>query len=504
MSVRRNIFFILRVAIGIIFIVAGVGKILDLQSFSITVEEFRILPQPFVLPFSVIVPIVEVISGLAFVWGVSLNLASLGLVSLLVAFLMAIGINLLEGNEVSCGCAGVLATDEVGLGLFFKDVGLLLSVLSVWLYYFRSTSIDGPVVAFKQNPWRAATLFTVSSIVAFVFFKSSDVENPRSVTSETSVPSQRTSQANTLIQYGSRSPFFQFKDMRSNVITGPLKGKITLLIFVPQVEAHDRNLAAVLQHCTILDEIHGRNGLQVYGIFNAGTEAVAAYTKAFHLTFPMVADSGGAASALFGVAKGFLTTIIIDRKGIIRHSSMGILAPHLLEQLVEKELFGMPSYSNQRSMHKAIKEGDSFPNITIEDVLTGEQKALNSMVHSYAVIGYFSSNCGCASERKGILLLNAIRNDLRESGVILPVLGIFGTKYSSEQIKHFRESGHITFSAYASTEILRFAYSATPNIDPLIVLLDQTYEVKMVIGIHEQASNSVSKVLSLVKGKVGA
>lgn len=87
--------------------------------------------------------------------------------------------------------------------------------------------------------------------------------------------------------------------------------------------------------------------------------------------------------------------------------------------------------------------------------------------------------------------------------MILPVLGIFGTKYSPEQIKHFKTSGHITFSAYVSTEILRSDYSTTPNIDPLIVLLDQTYEVRMVIGINEQASNSVSGVLSLIKGKAG-
>lgn len=170
----------------------------------------------------------------------------------------------------------------------------------------------------------------------------------------------------------------------------------------------------MLQHCTILDEIHGIDGLQVYGIFNARTDAVAAYAKAFHLAFPVVADSGGTVSALFGAAKGILTTIIIDRKGIVRHSSMGVLASHVLEQLVEKELFGMPSYSYQRSQHKAIKEGDSFPNITIEDIQTGEQKVLYSMVHSYAVVGYFSSNCGCASEKKGIILLNAIHHDLRE------------------------------------------------------------------------------------------
>lgn len=143
-----------------VFVASGVGKMLDLPAFSIAVEEFHILPLPLVLPFSIAVPIIEVTLGLAFVAGIFLRHASFGLAALLVSFLIAIGINLVKGNPIPCGCAGVLGGDKVSLNLFFIDLGLLLSIFLVLYFPHSKATNDERFFSLNKSPLKAIASYT--------------------------------------------------------------------------------------------------------------------------------------------------------------------------------------------------------------------------------------------------------------------------------------------------------------------------------------------------------
>lgn len=242
----------------------------------------------------------------------------------------------------------------------------------------------------------------------------------------------RKTQVNPFIQYGSPSPFFWATDIEGEPVAGFEKGKTVLLIFFSDVATRDRTSAAFMQYSAVLNEMYFKNGFRTYLIFDGRRAEAVEYVRKFHLTFSVVADSARALSKLFGVPKGMLATIIINKEGIVQYASLGSTTAEVLRQLVEKELFGKQTYFIKSREHAAMRERDKFPNITIEDIETGERRDFYSMIHSYTLLAFFPSNCGCKNENKAMQLLNNIAKSVRENAWAIPVIGVFGTKYMPE------------------------------------------------------------------------
>jgi uncharacterized membrane protein YphA (DoxX/SURF4 family) len=97
--------FFLRLVIGIIFLQAGLTKILELGVFVQTVRAYAILPNFLIPIFAVVVPWVELTIGACLVLGLWTRWGALGSLLLLLCFMTAIGINLYRGVDISCGCA---------------------------------------------------------------------------------------------------------------------------------------------------------------------------------------------------------------------------------------------------------------------------------------------------------------------------------------------------------------------------------------------------------------
>lgn len=96
---------IARVAIGLMFVTAGLGKLCSRGEFVGVVANYRILPAKFVPIVAHALPIVEIvvgtalITGLATIWAVGIAIA------LLLGFALAMGINLARGRTaIDCGC----------------------------------------------------------------------------------------------------------------------------------------------------------------------------------------------------------------------------------------------------------------------------------------------------------------------------------------------------------------------------------------------------------------
>jgi len=494
---KAYVILILRVTAGMVFVAAGAGKLLDISAFSLAVERFDILPLLLILPFTVLVPIIEVTLGLAFIIGRFVKTAGYGLSAILMSFLAAIGLNLAKGNPTSCGCFGVLGSDTISLHLFFKDIGLLLSTL--FLSFQRKIDIE-TVPSLNRKPLQVIALYGLSASISFLFFWSDKLATTLKANA---LPQPITrKQTTSLISYGSKAPSFVVNDINGVIFTETdFRGNTTLLIFFSPQTIRNRSLASALQYCSILNDRYFKHGFRVYGIFEGRRKEAIEQATYFQLTFSITADSIGAMLQIFGIPKGASATVMIDKEGIVRYTSLGVPIESLLRQLVEKELFGTPLYVGKKHRNTfAMKEGDTFPNVHIEDIDTRQQMDLFSMVNSYAVVMYFSSNCGCRNENKGIGILNRVSGAFAQARKDISIFGIFGTRYTPEQLRKYRETARVKFRAYLTTDIIspEQTYLAQDNVDPLIIIVDRQQHIKRVIDVSDDESIAVDRILSFI------
>lgn len=127
-----------RVGLGGMFAYSAWGKIADPGLFATTVMRYKLLPEFAVGLFSLTLPMLEMLAGIAFVctkWTREVALLATGM---LVMFLGALTIAAVRGLEIDCGCFGVSAGGgraELVLAIV-RD--LILLVPTVWLVFRRN------------------------------------------------------------------------------------------------------------------------------------------------------------------------------------------------------------------------------------------------------------------------------------------------------------------------------------------------------------------------------
>ena len=122
-----------RLAVGGVFIYASLDKIADPAAFARAVSYYRFLPLALLHPFALVLPWIELVTGLFLVLGVARRGSALLLVLLTVAFMVAIGAALARDLDISCGCFQTEGGETVGLSLLLRDVLLLAAALIVLL-----------------------------------------------------------------------------------------------------------------------------------------------------------------------------------------------------------------------------------------------------------------------------------------------------------------------------------------------------------------------------------
>jgi uncharacterized membrane protein YphA (DoxX/SURF4 family) len=118
-----------------VFVVAGFAKIADPPAFAQEIHNHRLLPALGVNPFALVLPWLEVVTGVALFFGLARRTAAGVFGILLIVFIGALGINLARGRAVECGCFGASAAAKTEAQLLtdmklviLRDVGLLVLV----------------------------------------------------------------------------------------------------------------------------------------------------------------------------------------------------------------------------------------------------------------------------------------------------------------------------------------------------------------------------------------
>lgn len=134
---------ICRVGLGGLFVYSAWGKIADPGLFASVVMKYELLPEVTVGLFSLTLPMLEMLVGLAFIctkWTREVALLATGM---LVMFLGALTIAVARGLEIDCGCFGISSGGgrrELVLAIV-RD--LILLVPTIWLMFRRDMWLHG-------------------------------------------------------------------------------------------------------------------------------------------------------------------------------------------------------------------------------------------------------------------------------------------------------------------------------------------------------------------------
>jgi len=134
---------IVRMALGVMFIYAGITKIIAPAGFALAVYNYHILPAPLVNVTAIVLPWVEVIAGTFLVLGLWVPGGALVVSSLFFVFTIALGFNLSRGLDIACGCFSSSPTvEKITWWYLIRDSSLMALSLLVLLVDSRWLSLD--------------------------------------------------------------------------------------------------------------------------------------------------------------------------------------------------------------------------------------------------------------------------------------------------------------------------------------------------------------------------
>ncbi len=132
---------VIRLFLGVVFIYASIDKIAAPQEFARIINNYHILPAGFINLTALFLPWLEIICGLFLVFGIYKDGAEVLINIMLVVFMFAIGINLIRGVDLECGCFTVSSHAKEGaFQLLLRDIGML--IMGIYLMINRSYRFD--------------------------------------------------------------------------------------------------------------------------------------------------------------------------------------------------------------------------------------------------------------------------------------------------------------------------------------------------------------------------
>jgi len=126
----------LRLVVGGVFIYASLDKLAHPGAFATAISHYRLVPFSLLHASAHLLPVTEMVVGLALVLGIWRRGAALVAAFLTTVFMAAITSALVRGLDISCGCFNTDGGHGVGLDLLWRD-GILL-LMCLWILLARN------------------------------------------------------------------------------------------------------------------------------------------------------------------------------------------------------------------------------------------------------------------------------------------------------------------------------------------------------------------------------
>ena len=109
-----------------VFVTAGFHKCQAPAEFATTLRNYKILPEALIRQCVYLLPVAEIMTGVALLIPAVARLAAVAAGALLTAYIFAIGVNLLRGRRnIDCGCGGPQQKQTISEWMIARN-GLLL------------------------------------------------------------------------------------------------------------------------------------------------------------------------------------------------------------------------------------------------------------------------------------------------------------------------------------------------------------------------------------------
>ena len=134
--IRPFFIWLCRLAVAGMFIGACIAKIAAPDQFALAVYRYQLLPHTLINLVAIILPWIELTTGLALLcpWPRLRSTAALIILGMLAVFTMAISLNLFRGIDSACGCFSTRADAAVSDGWnLVRNLLLLGMTFVVWL-----------------------------------------------------------------------------------------------------------------------------------------------------------------------------------------------------------------------------------------------------------------------------------------------------------------------------------------------------------------------------------
>ncbi len=126
--------------ISLFFLVAAVPKLFNVHGFAALIDAYAILPDIFLLPTAIVLPILEIILAVGLLFNRLTSKIGVGLV--LLSFIILLSYSILQGLDIDCGCFGLEDPEQMAFrGLrvaLVRDIVMLIPLAySFWYHRYR-------------------------------------------------------------------------------------------------------------------------------------------------------------------------------------------------------------------------------------------------------------------------------------------------------------------------------------------------------------------------------
>lgn len=133
---------LVRLYLAWVFISACIHKIIMPESFAVDIATYQFLPLVFINPLAIVLPYVELATGVMLVTGTKARSAALMVCGMMVMFMIALTHALMHDLSISCGCFAsnaAAASDPISPLTMLRDTAWLL--LAVYVVVFDTNPI---------------------------------------------------------------------------------------------------------------------------------------------------------------------------------------------------------------------------------------------------------------------------------------------------------------------------------------------------------------------------
>jgi putative oxidoreductase len=139
---HQYIILLSRGILGLVFIIASIEKIAIPEVFAVNVQAYRVAPISLVNLIALIIPWIELLSGVFLISGTFIRSSATVLSGLLCFFIIMLVTAIFRGLTIDCGCFGALLDSRVGWFRVLEDIGLLLLGIHIIIFPKHESTVS--------------------------------------------------------------------------------------------------------------------------------------------------------------------------------------------------------------------------------------------------------------------------------------------------------------------------------------------------------------------------